>query len=658
MKYYKHIDGLRALAVLAVVLFHLDISWVKSGFLGVDIFFVISGFLITSIIIRDLENKTFSIKNFYLRRMRRILPALIVVLIFSTIFAWLILLPQDLRDYSKSLVSALGSFSNLYFFSSLSFGYFSTDSELIPLLHTWSLGIEEQFYIFWPLFLIAAFSIPVKLKKRVEMSIHHKLLYGCIILTILSLVSLIFLNGSEYYYFPVTRAFELLFGCFLAIYSVNKEITLSKLTANILGLISVVLMLVPILFVKVFYPGLGMIEACLGATLFIYVGLNNNVSFIHRVFSLKPLVAIGLISYSLYLWHWPIIAYVNYLSIDSTYLIKAIILIASFGLATLTYFLVEKPFRYKFKISFSKTLIVLWIIPILLTSSFALCTQYIKNFAVNIPPPIVDLRKLNGVYGFEGVDEDKCFLANSTAEFSSKMLPPESKCLIGDASQDKDTNILFIGDSHVRAEFPMLGVWLSNIHRSAYLVSQRSTPFIVNEPNTESGISVYDRNQAIKDLIEKRRFKHIILGGDWSGASNVGHLSGIEDSIKLIIENNATPIVILDTPELPKGFNNYCDVLSFKFILLFDPHHCDVSFEYVKNQQKEFIDLINILAVKYPQLVLVDPKKVLCDSDYCKTSLNGIPVYADSHHLNYLGSQEIAKVYLKKYGNPLASVVK
>ncbi|WP_150463709.1 acyltransferase family protein [Francisella sp. XLW-1] len=658
MKYYKHIDGLRALAVLAVVLFHLNISWIKSGFLGVDIFFVISGFLITSIIIRDLENKTFSIKNFYLRRMRRILPALIVVLIFSTIFAWLILLPQDLRDYSKSLVSALGSFSNLYFFHSLSFGYFSTDSELIPLLHTWSLGIEEQFYIFWPLFLIAAFSIPVKLKNQVEMSIHHKLLYGCIILTILSLVSLIFLNGSAYYYFPVTRAFELLFGCFLAIYSVNKEITLSKLTANALGLISVVLMLVPILFVKVFYPGLGMIEACLGAALFIYVGLNNNTSFIHRIFSLKPLVAIGLISYSLYLWHWPIIAYVNYLSIDSTYLIKAIILIASFGLATLTYFLVEKPFRYKFKMPFSKTLIVLWIIPVLLASSFALCTRYIKNFAVNIPPPIVDLRKLNGIYGFERVDENKCFLQNSSPEFTSKMLPPESKCLIGDASQDKDTNILFIGDSHARAEFPMLGVWLSNIHKSAYLVSQRSTPFIENLPNTELGVSMIDRNNALKDLIRKQSFKYVVLGGDWSEKSNQPYISGIEESIKLIIKNHAVPVVILDTPKLPKGFNNYCIVSTAKFILLFDPHHCELPLEYVQKQQERFIKLIYKLKAKYPEMVLINPKKVLCNDSYCKTSLNGIPVYLDGHHLNYLGSQEIAKEYLKKYGNPLAPIIK
>ncbi|XSZ47495.1 acyltransferase family protein [Francisella noatunensis] len=135
IKYRSDIDGLRALAVVSVILYHLEISWVKSGFLGVDIFFVISGYLITSIILRDLQNNSFSIKNFYLRRIRRILPALIFVLVLSTFFAWLILLPQDLLNYAKSMVSVIASISNLFFFKTLSFGYFATDSSTIPLLH-------------------------------------------------------------------------------------------------------------------------------------------------------------------------------------------------------------------------------------------------------------------------------------------------------------------------------------------------------------------------------------------------------------------------------------------------------------------------------------------------------------------------------------------
>ena len=215
IKYRKDIDGLRALAVLSVVLFHLDLSWVKSGFLGVDIFFVISGYLITSIIIRDLNNKSFSIKNFYLRRVRRILPALIVVLTVTTFLAWLILLPEDLKHYSRSLICAIISISNLHFFHSLSFGYFSTDASIIPLLHTWSLGIEEQFYIFWPIFLILLY--------KFNFSSRKKIIVITIILITLSIVCFFWKSEPKYYYFPVTRGFELLIGCLLAIILSNKQ---------------------------------------------------------------------------------------------------------------------------------------------------------------------------------------------------------------------------------------------------------------------------------------------------------------------------------------------------------------------------------------------------------------------------------------------------
>lgn len=165
IRYRSDIDGLRAFAVLSVVLYHLEVSWIKSGFLGVDIFFVISGFLITKIIVRDLQDGTFSIKNFYLRRVRRILPALIFILAFLSFFAWLILLPQDLLNYAKSMLSAIVSVSNLFFFKTLNFGYFATDSSTIPLLHTWSLGVEEQFYIAWPVILIILFKLNTSSKK-------------------------------------------------------------------------------------------------------------------------------------------------------------------------------------------------------------------------------------------------------------------------------------------------------------------------------------------------------------------------------------------------------------------------------------------------------------------------------------------------------------
>ncbi|WP_307866297.1 acyltransferase family protein [Francisella philomiragia] len=394
IKYRKDIDGLRALAVISVVLFHLNVSWFKSGFLGVDIFFVISGFLITSIILRDLNNDNFSLKNFYLRRMRRILPALITMLVFTTIFAWLILLPQDLKNYSKSLVSALASVSNLFFYKFLNFGYFSTDATVIPLLHTWSLGVEEQFYIFWPLFLIFAFNLGISWKKT-YFSFHKKILISAIVLFVLSLLLFKFFatlkittyfSQEKFYYYPLNRAFELLFGCILAIYLSNNKTLENKRILDIISVIALVFMLYPMFFKDVPYPSNWTIMACLGATLYIYAGANHNyVPLVSRVFSFKPFVAIGLISYSLYLWHWSIIAYVNYLSIEKTHLVKIIILVTSIMLAILTYFLVEKPFRYRFKANFSKTLTLLWLVPIALACTFALCSKYVNEFGFNMP---------------------------------------------------------------------------------------------------------------------------------------------------------------------------------------------------------------------------------------------------------------------------------
>ena len=384
INYRKDIDGLRAFAVLSVIFFHLDFGWIKSGFLGVDIFFVISGYLITSIIYRDLQNNSFSIKGFYLKRIRRISPALIFVLIFSTILAWAILLPAELRQYAKSMLSALASVSNLYFFNSMSFGYFGTDSSIIPLLHTWSLGIEKQFYIFWPLILIFLFNLNIGWKQRKNISIYYKSTIITTILIILSLFYFFIESGASYYYSPFTRSFELLFGCLLAIYLSNNRTTNNKRLLDIISLVGIILILFPILFINVGYPSSWMIVACLGATLYIYSGTNQDyIPLINKIFSLKPFIAIGLISYSLYLWHWPIIAYINYMSIDKTIAIKIAILIVSIILATLTYFLIEKPFRYRFKTTFTKTLVLLWCVPIILACAFALSSKYVNEFGFN-----------------------------------------------------------------------------------------------------------------------------------------------------------------------------------------------------------------------------------------------------------------------------------
>ncbi|MEY8767247.1 acyltransferase family protein [Francisella philomiragia] len=677
MKYYKHIDGLRAVAVLSVVFFHLDINLVKSGFLGVDIFFVISGFLITSIIIRDLENKSFSLKNFYLRRMRRILPALITVLIFSTIFAWLILLPQDLKDYSKSLVSALGSFSNLYFFKTLSFGYFSTDATVIPLLHTWSLGIEEQFYIFWPLFLIFAFNVYIGIgwKDKQALSNFDKYLIISLILVVLSLFCFRYFsyfeiydyfNHERFYYFPLTRAFELLFGCVLAIYLTKYKPTNNKLILELLSIISILLMLYPILFKDVSYPSNWTVIACVGAVLYIYAGCNEKYNtLVNRFLSIKPIVFIGLISYSLYLWHWPIIAYLNYLSIEKTHLVKLIILIISIVLATLTYLFVEKPFRYKFKVSFKKTLIILWIIPIAIACCFALGSKYINNFGFNksVGDYVAVGKNGNGVYEYQypGWQErlKKLYNINDIWDYDSKDL--NEKKLVQQIGNDKVYDVVIFGDSHSKVAKSMINNWTKDLGYSSILIG-----------GDQGAIYKIIADKSYKDIVEtiihKTHPKIFILVGWWNAyGENGGPKYGntiyfLNDIMNILEKNNIQPVILLDWPSL-KGMKPTCGMTKLQQLLGME---CSRPLSDVIRSQSSAVEYIDKLKEKYNNLIIVDPKKVICSHNKCPNVMNNHIIYMDSNkmidnndlnnaHLNEYGSNLIGELYLKKYGNPLKS---
>ncbi|QLE78685.1 acyltransferase [Francisella sp. Scap27] len=652
MQYRKDIDGLRAFAVISVVLFHLNISWVKSGFLGVDIFFVISGYLITTIVIRDLENQMFSIKNFYLRRIRRILPALIVVLFFSTFFAWLILLPQDLVNYSESATSAIASFSNLFFFIKLDFGYFGADSATIPLLHTWSLGVEEQFYIVWPVILAVMYK--AKISGRKSLLTISTILFIISILFFLSVNSNIYiLNSQRWYYFPLHRAFELLFGCILSIILVKyKSYSSNKILLNTLSVIAAICLITPVYFVEVPFPSYWTIVACLGASLFIYSGSGEVKPFCNRLLSFKPFVAIGLISYSLYLWHWPIIAFVNYLSIDKTSLVCFAILVISMLIATLSYLFVEKPFRHKYKFSFSKSVLFLWIVPIIFFAVFCLSAKYLN---IGFNQPKTNQNTLTYSYKFDSIDNNKCFLMRQSAELYSKQLPNPKYCTFGDADS-KQTNYLIIGDSHARSEVPMLQIWLKNINQKAFVVTQKTTPFLYSLANIIEGVSAPDRNNAIKNLIKSKKYKYVVLSGEWSKDIYSDYISSLKQSVKLIIDNGSIPILILDTPILSPSMNNLCSLEKQSLPFLFKENACQLDVNYVSQQQQSFINLVGKIKKDYPQLIVIDPKKALCNDKYCNTEIDNTPVYADSNHLNYIGSELLGKEYLKKFGNPLKNL--
>ncbi len=293
MKHRSDIDGLRAIAVIPVVLFHAGVRHVAGGFIGVDVFFVISGYLITTILLEDIRRDRFSIAAFYQRRARRILPALFAVLLFASLAAYKLLLPNDAYEYGRSLLATLGFISNIAF--SRQMGYFDAPAEMKPLLHTWSLAVEEQFYILYPLFL---FLVTRYFRKRYAVAIGSVLA-----LSLAYSIGRSDTQAATSFYLPTTRAWELLIGGLLAIQSLPK--LRHQLSANLLGFFGLGLISYSVFAFSAAtpFPGYHALFPCVGAALIIYSGMAVE-PLVGRVLSAKPLVFVGLISYSLYLWHW------------------------------------------------------------------------------------------------------------------------------------------------------------------------------------------------------------------------------------------------------------------------------------------------------------------------------------------------------------------
>jgi peptidoglycan/LPS O-acetylase OafA/YrhL len=337
LTYRPDIDGLRAVAVLLVFAYHLNVFNMFGGFIGVDVFFVISGFLISSVIFREMEQSRFSLPGFYQRRIRRIFPALLVMMIVTTIVASIYLLPSELNDFAKSLLAAAFSVSNIYFWKQSS--YFSPNDNK-PLVHTWSLGVEEQFYIFFPIFLVLV-------RRYFPNKFRHAILGAAAVSFALNVYGS-YAWPTATFYFPFTRVWELLLGTILALGILPRAqsiVARNVLSAGGLLLIGACALLYS---GHIHFPGIAALIPCLGAA-FVIAGGETGSSLAGRLLSLKPVVFIGLISYSLYLYHWPIIVFQQTSMIQfrdaSNRSVHSMILLFSIIVAALSWRLVEVPFR-------------------------------------------------------------------------------------------------------------------------------------------------------------------------------------------------------------------------------------------------------------------------------------------------------------------------
>lgn len=642
LNYRKDIDGLRAVAVMMVVLFHIGFP-ITGGFVGVDIFFVISGFLIASLIQKQILRDKFTFKGFYLHRMRRILPALIFVILITLLMAWFILLPEGFHFFVSSIIYSLVGFSNLYFYGKGQ-DYFAAETDQITLLHTWSLGVEEQFYFIAPIFLILLFKFAYKTKW------FNIILIGFTFIGLgLSHYYAVNNPAGAYYLLPA-RFFELLMGVVLALNYNKLPIIKTKITANLLAVIALLLLVVPSLLItkESVFPSYNAFLVCLGACLVIYLGKLEEKTFLTKILSLKPIVFIGLISYSLYLWHWPITSFINTVGISLSSIEKLGFVLIFILLAYISWKFIEQPFRNKFKWGFLKTFIILLLIP-------AVFAQLLKDFS----------KDTDGLMNYRFKGESLSMVSSSQKDLSkikkychgNYKKDWDTGCEIGDESAEVTT--LVFGNSHMNSMSKALEIMLEDAELKAKILTDNSVIYLngienkylgvpgdaINKQDAENFVALTDKE------IMTGNYQNIIFGANYIkylkyyGEDKLNKM--IIETVKQIQSTGANVYIIKDIADVGSK-NVNCGMFNQLFNIKRDCSYSKLDALLKHKEEGAFAKLEK----EFDSVKLIDPKDILCDAKKCKTYLDSISFYRDGTHLSYAGSEYVGNEYLAKYGNP------
>jgi peptidoglycan/LPS O-acetylase OafA/YrhL len=503
LRYRADIDGLRALAVLAVILFHTFPNALPGGFVGVDIFFVISGYLITQLILKDLDSGNFTAASFYTRRVRRIFPALIIVLIATFAFGWHYFSQMELASLGKNILASALFSANLMLLSEV--GYFDVAAHLKPLLHLWSLGIEEQFYLVWPLLL---WSLP---RKRLLLT-TGTILSASFMLNI----AMIAHHPSETFYLPFMRAWELMAGAALAQTS-RKDARHHDLFAAV-GIAAVALSFL-LINTKMLFPGWAAAVPVVG-TVFL---IRSEGSFLNRVaLSNRVAVDIGVISYPLYLWHWPLLVFAELLKFKRlTDLERGLVIALTFFLAWLTYKFVERPIRFG-RIRFAKPLVAC--MAALAVAALVPALGYVPTLPDRISKMITVLNPM------EGMRVGECMLLDGAkVEFSPNCV------------DQKHPLVAIWGDSTASALVPgfrSLQDW-RNFGIAQFTVSSCPPLLIRSVSLTEFCL---EQNRKIVDLIRDSSPDIVLLHAYWDANDKVEDL---RPTVEALRAQNARRIVVL-----------------------------------------------------------------------------------------------------------------
>ncbi len=641
MNHRSDIDGLRAIAIIPVILYHAGISTFGGGFTGVDVFFVISGYLITSLLTRDLDVDDFSIVKFYERRARRILPALIAVLFASTVAAWIIIPPVEMVTFCKSVLATITFSSNIYFWKTS--GYFSAAAETTPLLHTWSLAVEEQFYICFPILLATI----IRSRKR-------------ILTPVLAAIVIVSLSVSEWgvsrtpsatFFLIPSRAWELCVGSLAALISNHAmDRRLSDPAANAASVLGMVLVCTPFFIYSdsTPFPGLHAAPSVFGAALIIL--FSRPTGLVYRALSQKMLTHVGLISYSAYLWHQPILAFAKELSPEPNSLLQVLALSAgSFVVAHVCWKHLEQPTRNRTLVSTRKLLI--WIAATLMVLLiFNMLGILNRGFEERLSEPAKSF--------FSGEHNTlKRINCHSTPQ---NPIAPGQACIEGNTDH---VIAALVGDSHAFGISGMLGREFNN-GRFGYLqLTADGCPpatdlYRKDDPNYNA--SCIKHNIDTYDLIRNHgEIKYIVIFAIWhhwlqnadSNAPQDAQLptrtarvsSAFMRQIQQYVQLNRKVILVYPTPEFDTDVPHAlwaAHVKNMAFANIYAPpaHH----------QNRRELEDFFAQAAKIKGVIATPVNDLFCKKsatgrETCQVSDNNAPLYFDTHHLTENGAERVAR---------------
>lgn len=645
MEYRPDIDGLRAIAILFVLFFHAGFKFVPSGFIGVDVFFVISGFLITSIIHNSLQKNLFSFIDFYNRRLWRLQPVLICLIVTTLLLTLIFYLPEDLILYSKSARKTSLFISNV-FFETATKGYFSPNINQLPLLHTWSLSIEWQCYLILP--------IVIYLLYRVVSKQHiAKVIY---LLTLLFFVLALFFSVKEptkTYYQLLSRIFEFLIGSCIVFSS--HRFSFNKYFLELINIIAFLCLFYIATHeqVNAGFPNWYALILCFATGILIASGGLHPQPLFSRLLSVKPLVFIGLLSYSLYVWHWPVFVLIRYLGFEETTPVLLFALGLVFVIAYFSWRFIEKPARQFHKLHFGYSLTCLFIVPALFMH---ISDHEIKKHE-GYPRRFEEMARINTqLKHYTNPQRALCL--------QEKNMEVNTQCTLGATHAGSKKGFMF-GDSHANH----LWGFMDTLAREANIsILAHSTVACLSLP----GIEQYDWNKEVYtacheqitryyQMIKTNHYDFVILGQNWDGylgnkliAKEPVELvkrrieKALDEALQIIIASGSKPILL---KSIAVHDSYTCFFNHIKQRSTYDPKQCD--FDLSTHWQSWQDDLFSRMKNKYAQLIIIDPKKVQCPKGRCQAEINGIPVFRDSGHITDYASYHLATRYLHRYKNPL-----